>query len=185
MFLDTHDVEAPQRTEIDNDFDVILDASGTRAVLRDMSLPSKSAEKEKGTPHTLYVLLEDILNTCIWSHPVITDVDVDAEANEESKNEEEVEDAPPQLLIGRKKQSRKKNDTFGVTANFERVKGDHRKEQILGKAFYLFQAEFKAKTVRLENVVYFRSVLSNCMWMDMCVVRRAGMLLVGQTWWRL
>ena len=63
-------------------------------------------------------------------------------------------------MIGKKPQ-RKKGDILGVTANFDRVRGDQKKDMILGKAFFLFQSEFKAKKIRLENIVYFRSDLSN------------------------
>ena len=43
-FLNTENWENPQKEEIDNDFDVIIDASGTRAVVRDMTVT-----KQKGT----------------------------------------------------------------------------------------------------------------------------------------
>ena len=43
-FLNTENWENPQKEEIDTDFDVIIDASGTRAVVRDMVVT-----KHKGT----------------------------------------------------------------------------------------------------------------------------------------
>jgi len=122
--INTEDRDDPKREEMDNDFDVLIDASGTKAVLRDMPLNTKQ------TP--------------------------DDEAKEDADGKGE------HLLIGRKPAPHKmKRDILGITANFDRVKGDRRKPQILGKAQFLFQDEFNSKAVRLENIVYFRSDLSN------------------------
>ena len=92
----------------------------------------------------------------IWPFLFCPNSDDDAK---ETENEDEAEDT---LLIGPKKRGiKKRKDILGITANFDRVKGDHKMQQILGKAQFLFQSEFNAKSVRLENIVYFRSDLSN------------------------
>ena len=114
--------------EWDNDYDILIDASGTRASLRDSPINSISNQIEND--------------------------------NDEETKEEKAE---IEYVIGPKMSSHKKNDIFGVTANFNRVKKDHLIEQILGKASYLFQDEFKSKKIRLENIVYYRSTLSNYM----------------------
>jgi len=63
-------------------------------------------------------------------------------------------------LIGVKPRTKKAQEIIGITANFKRTKGDFRKDQ-LSLAAYANAGVFKQKSVRLENIVYYRSEISN------------------------
>ena len=131
---------------IKNDYDILIDATGTVGALRDCSVVN-------------YHEMKHDIESVNGEHKSQSD-DEQSAVEERKQIKSQISKS---VIIGTKRASHLKKDVFGVVANFNRVKGDYKVEQILGKSYHFYRKEFDSKDIKLENIVYYRSVLTNYM----------------------
>ena len=125
--------------EIDNNYDILLDATGTVAALRDCPYDDvKNADNDNDEKS----------------------VEIRNRSRTRTRSRSSV-DGTGGIIGSRGGSIHLKKDIFGIVANFKRVRGDYKTEQILGKSYHFYQKEFDSKQIKLENIVYYRSDLTN------------------------